>query len=90
MIVQTILYHPKFVKELKKLDVSIQRKAVRVEKQFRINPLHPSLRLHQLKGSLDGLWSVSVTMNVRMIFQRMENGDIVFLSIGQHDIYRSL
>lgn len=29
-------------------------------------------------------------MRIRIIFKRMENGDIVFLSIGQHDIYRSL
>ena len=89
MIVQTILYHPKFVKEFKKLDRSIQQKAVEVEKRFRTNPLHPSLRLHQLKGRLSGLWSVSVTINVRIIFERMEYGDIVFISIGQHDIYRS-
>lgn len=88
MIVHTILYHPKFVKEFKKLERSIQQKAIEVEKRFRINPLHPSLRLHPLKGRLIGLWSISVSMNVRIIFERMENGDIVFLSIGQHDIYR--
>ena len=90
MIVRTILYHPQFVKEFKKLDHLLQRKAVKIEKQFRLNPLYPSLRLHPLKGRLDGLWSISVTMNVRMIFQRMDNGDVVFLSIGRHDIYRSL
>ncbi len=90
MIVQTILYHPTFVKEFKKLDQSIQKRAVEVEKRFRINPLHSSLRLHPLRGRLSGLWPISVTMNVRIIFERMENGDLVFLSIGQHDIYRSM
>ena len=90
MIVQTVLYHPKFVKEFKKLDQSIQKRAIEVEKLFRINPLHPSVRLHQLKGRLSGLWSISVTMHVRIIFERMENGDLIFLSIGQHDINRSM
>lgn len=90
MIVRTILYHPKFVKEFQGLHTAIQQRAMRVQKQFRANPLHPSLRLHQLKGRLDGLWSVSLTMSVRIIFQRMDNGDIIFLSIGKHDIYRSL
>lgn len=90
MIIGVILYHPKFVKEFKKLDQSIQKRAVEVEKRFRMNPLHPSVRLHQFKGRLSGLWSISVTMNVRIIFERMENGDLVFLSIGQHDLYRSM
>lgn len=89
MVVRAICYHPKFIKAFQALHPALQQRAVRVEKQFRTNPLHPSLRLHQLKGRLDGLWSISVTMGVRIIFLRMDNGDIVFLSIGKHDIYRS-
>lgn len=90
MVVYTISYHPDFVKELKKLEHSIQKRAVKTEALFRANPLHPSLRLHRLKGALVGLWSLSVSMRVRIIFKRMQNGDIIFLSIGQHDLYRSL
>ena len=65
-------------------------KTLKTERLFRANPLHPSLRLHQLKGKLTGSWSISVTMNVRIIFARLENGEIVFYSVGQHDLYRSL
>ncbi len=88
MIVATILYHPEFVERFNKLDAPWQKQAIKTEKIFRINPLHPSLRLHPLKGALEGLWSVSVNRNVRIIFKRMENGDVVFLKIGKHDIYR--
>lgn len=89
MLVKTILYHPKFVQEFRALDVTLQERAGKIEKIFRSNPLHPSLRLHPLKGRLQGSWSISVTMKVRIIFTRLENGDIVFYSIGHHDIYRS-
>ena len=89
MKAERILYHPTFSKDLRKLDVIIIERAIKTESQFRKNPLHPSLRLHPLKGKLDGLWSISVTMSIRIIFERMENGDVVFLSIGKHDLYRA-
>ena len=90
MIVKKILYSKTFAKEFKKLPLLVQEMAVKTEEIFKSNPLHPSLRLHQLKGSLKGLWSVSITLNYRIIFERMENGDIIFISIGKHDIYRNL
>ncbi|MEI7741175.1 MAG: type II toxin-antitoxin system mRNA interferase toxin, RelE/StbE family [bacterium] len=90
MVVKTILYHPKFVQEFQKLDSMIQKRAAKTESMFRNNPLHPSLRLHQLSGELKESWSISVTMNIRIIFKRMDNADIVFYSIGAHDIYRHL
>ncbi len=34
----------------------------------------PALRLHQLKGELEGLWAVTVQANWRVTF-RFENGD---------------
>jgi len=90
MIVKKIVYSSKFVKELKKLPREIIKIALEKEKIFKVNPLHPSLRLHALKGKLVGLWSISLTMNYRIIFERMPNGDILFISIGKHDIYRYL
>jgi len=60
------------------------------EKIFRLNPLHHSLRLHQLHGDLNFLWSISLNKNYRTIFKRQKNGDILFISIGKHDIYKNL
>ncbi|HBW74059.1 MAG TPA: plasmid stabilization protein [Candidatus Magasanikbacteria bacterium] len=54
------------------------------------NPLHPSLRIHALQGNLKGLWSISITGSYRIIFERQKNGDILFISIGKHDIYKNL
>lgn len=90
MIVDVIVYSSRFVKQYKKLPENITDVANKKEDLFRLNPLHPSLRLHALHGSLEGLWSISLTSGYRMIFMRKSNGDIVFISIGKHDIYKNL
>lgn len=90
MIVKNIFYSSDFARQFKALPLIIQKLAVKKEKIFRQNPLHPSLRLHSLKGKLSGLYSISLTLNYRIIFQRKKRGDLVFISIGRHDIYDCL
>ncbi|MBI4272569.1 type II toxin-antitoxin system mRNA interferase toxin, RelE/StbE family [Candidatus Uhrbacteria bacterium] len=90
MIVTTIFYSSKFIKELKTLPTEIIRLAIVKERIFRNNPLHPSLRLHALRGKLEGIYSLSISGNYRIIFERQKNGDILFISIGTHDIYKYL
>ena len=90
MIINKILYSKKFVKEFKKLSKDIISIAIKKEIIFKENPLHPSLRLHELHGQFKGIWSISITDNYRIIFERMKNGDILFISIGKHDLYRCL
>jgi len=87
MIIRAIYYGKDFVRQFKRLPQLIQERAIKKEDVFRKNPLHPSLRLHQLHGDWGGYWSLSITLFYRIIFQRMDNGDILFISIGRHDIY---
>ena len=90
MIVNNLLYSPSFLKEAKKLSAEVLNIFEKKEKIFKLNPLHPSLRLHQLHGELNYLWSISINKNYRAIFKRQKNGDILFVSIGKHDIYDNL
>jgi addiction module RelE/StbE family toxin len=90
MIVKNIFYSKKFVKELRYFPEEIIHLAIKKEKIFRENPLHSSLRLHELHGKFEGIWSISITSNYRIIFERMPDGDILFISIGKHDIYKYL
>lgn len=90
MIINNILYSPSFLKSAKKIPSQILKIAEKKERIFRLNPLHPSLRLHELHGKLENLWSISVTSQHRIIFKRQKNGDILFISIGKHDIYKYL
>lgn len=90
MMVPVVVYSSRFVSELRRLPRDIAVLAAKKEAIFKLNPLHPSLRLHPLKGKLKGLWSITVTGGYRLIFKRKDNGDILFVSIGKHDIYKSL
>lgn len=90
MILQGIYYSKTFEKQFRNLPREIQKRAIITEDLFKENPLHPSLRLHQLKSKLHGLWSLSINLNYRIIFKRKENGDILFISLGKHDLYKAL
>ena len=51
-----------------------------------LNPFHPSLRLHSLKGRLDGLSSVSINLSYRIVIELIiEGNQILLVNIGQHD-----
>ncbi len=51
-----------------------------------INPGHPSLRLHPLRGKLKGLHSVSINISYRITIELiMREQTIVPIYIGTHD-----
>lgn len=51
-----------------------------------LNPFHPSLRLHNLSGSLAGLSSVSINISYRIVLQMIiEGNEILLVNIGKHD-----
>ena len=87
MRIQRILLDENFSKEFLKLPLRIQRRAERARVLLLENAFHPSLRVHKLSGPLDGLWSVSVNRHYRILFEPLEGGDVVFVSIGTHAVY---
>lgn len=55
-------------------------------KLLELNPNHPSLRLHKLKGKLSELHSVSINISYRLtITFIIENNSIIPINIGSHD-----
>jgi len=51
-----------------------------------VNPHHPSLRLHKLKGDLKEFYSVSINMQYRIILDFVIKDDLIILiNIGSHD-----
>ena len=50
------------------------------------NPFHPSLRLHALKGKLQGLHSVSINLSYRITLEMLIHDEqIIPVNIGDHD-----
>jgi mRNA-degrading endonuclease YafQ of YafQ-DinJ toxin-antitoxin module len=55
-----------------------------------LNPGHPSLKLHKLKGKHSDLYAVAINLNYRinLIFM-MQEDQVIPLDIGSHDeVYR--
>lgn len=54
------------------------------------DPHHPSLRMHQLAGGLEGVWAVRVTYSVRLLLVLNEpERELTLLALGSHDeVYR--
>ena len=87
MQVKSIHYNKRFEDQFRALPLNIKKKALKAERFFRENPFHPSLRLHKLQGNLKELWSISLDRKYRIIFRALENGVVLFISVGVHAIY---
>ncbi len=59
-------------------------------KLLELNPHHPSLRLHALKGKLKGLHSVSINISYRLTIELIiHEKTIIPIYIGTHEeVYR--
>jgi addiction module RelE/StbE family toxin len=85
----------KFSRLLQKEITNIRQKdkklANRIEKQialFEENPKHPSLRTHKLSGNMNDIWSISITMSIRMVYILVDKDTALFVKMGTHnDVY---
>lgn len=79
---------PEVIKDLKKIKQKNKKLSERIQKQlylFSTNPKHPSLRTHKLNAKMDNLWSISITMSVRMVYKLLSEDKAYFIKIGTHD-----
>lgn len=52
-----------------------------------LNPSHPSLRLHPLRGRLEGLHSVSINLSYRITLELLiDDTRIVLVNVGDHQV----
>ncbi len=81
-------FSPSVQEELEKIQQKDWKLANRIEKQialFEENPKHPSLRTHKLSGTMDNMWSISITMSIRMVYVLLDRNSVIFVKIGTHD-----
>jgi len=59
-------------------------------KLLEVDPFHPSLRLHRLKGALSEIHSVSINVSYRITLELLiQDQTIIPLDVGSHDeVYR--
>ena len=78
---------PEVVKDLRKIKQKNIKLSSRIQKQlylFSINPKHPSLRTHKLNANMNNLWSISITMSIRMVYRLLNEDQAYFIKIGTH------
>lgn len=55
-------------------------------KLLEIDPNHPSLRLHSLKGKLKNLYSVSINISYRITLEFfITEKEIILVNVGHHE-----
>jgi len=80
-----IQFHKFFKKHYSKLTPKLKERVDIVIHKFRSNPFDPALGNHSLKGSMQGKRAISVTGNIRIIFEEHKNYTLVLvLDIGTH------
>jgi mRNA-degrading endonuclease YafQ of YafQ-DinJ toxin-antitoxin module len=84
-----LLYPESYIKQARKFPKrhpDLIRQYRKTLELLEINPHHPSLRLHALKGGLQGLHSVSINIGIRIILELIiQEKEIVLVNIGVHE-----
>ena len=84
----TLIYPDSYIRRARKF----LRKHPEIHNQYRktlellkLDPYHPSLRLHSLEGRLKGLSSVSINMSYRIVLElEIQDEEIILINIGNH------
>jgi mRNA interferase RelE/StbE len=79
-----IRYLPKFKKQYKKLPQKLQVQFDDRVRLFVVDPTHPKLRVHPLKGRYKGYWSMSVSGDIRALYIMDGDTIVIFALIGSH------
>ncbi len=84
-IIRTDEYFKKLKKFIKKHPDVLDRYVKTIE-LLEIDPYHPSLHLHKLKGKLRDYHSISITMQYRVVIDFIiQDNEIIPIDIGVHD-----
>jgi len=87
MPVREIRIYQQFKKNYKKLPQKIKGRAAAKERIFRENPFSSTLKTHKLHGKEKEMWAFWIDQKYRIKFVFLEDGVVLFLDIGTHDIY---
>lgn len=83
-----VKYTPNFFRKLKKLENDLQEEVFEKIELFENEENHKILKVHKLHGKIKGLHSLSVNYHVRIVFEYISNNTALFLTIGNHNIYK--
>ncbi len=84
-----LIYPESYIKRARKFlckHPEIQGQYRKTLELLELNPWHPSLRLHELEGRLQGMSSVSINMSYRIVLElEIKGKEITLINVGNHD-----
>ncbi len=83
---QSLVFSDEFLESLLRghFGAADQRRLLRALRLLDENEQHPSLRVHDLKGDLAGLWSASASDVLRITFRRLPQGRKALVQASRH------
>lgn len=73
-----------FDRQFTKLKPAQKQLAIKRMQQFIVNPFHPQLRNHALKGEWAGYRSISVGGDLRIHYKALDDDTILVVAVGTH------
>ena len=83
-----VRHHPRFDVHYKKRIaplVGLNRKFKERMNLFLLNPQHPVLKDHPLKGSRNLFRAFSITGDLRVIYRRINKDEVILMDVGSHN-----
>lgn len=84
-----IIYPESYIRRARKFltrNPELLRQYQKTLELLELNPSHPSLRLHPLRGRLQGLHSVSINISYRVTIELIvAESEIIMVNIGSHE-----
>lgn len=83
---RTLEFTDAFLEDFVRRDFSAadRQRILRALRILDTNERHPSLRVHELRGPLEGVWSASASDELRVTFVRLEGGRKLLLTCSRH------
>ena len=85
-----VKYSATFIRMYKKLADELKEEVKEKVSLFTDESNHTKLKVHKLKGRLEGRYSFSVNYKIRIVFiyTSKKPKEATLLAIGDHDIYK--
>lgn len=82
-----VSYTPAFVKQFNGLPNELQEEVLEKIEIFKDRENHKMLKVHKLHGRFASRYSFSVDYKNRIIFGYLKKDEVVFMAVGDHDVY---
>lgn len=79
-----IRFSKQFRKQYQRLPKPLQQTTRRRLELWQEDPMNPLLRVHRLSGRLQHLYSLSVTGDLRVLYELIGDEIVIFQMVGTH------